>query len=35
VETRRTSHSMLGLIRALQQILPESAREWEPTWAPA
>ena len=28
VETRRTSHSMLGLIRALQQILPESAREY-------
>ena len=27
-ETRRTSHSMLGLIRALQQILPESAREY-------
>jgi adenylosuccinate lyase len=26
-ETRRTSHSMLGLIHALQQILPESARE--------
>ena len=28
VETQRTSHSMLGLIRALQQILPESAREY-------
>jgi adenylosuccinate lyase len=27
-ETRRTSHSMLGLIRALQEILPESAREY-------
>jgi adenylosuccinate lyase len=27
VETRRSSHSMLGLIRALQEILPESARE--------
>jgi adenylosuccinate lyase len=27
-ETRRTSHSMLGLIRALQQILPDSAREY-------
>ena len=27
-ETRRTSHSMLGLIRALQQILPEPAREY-------
>jgi adenylosuccinate lyase len=26
-ETRRTSHSMLGLIHALQQILPEGARE--------
>ncbi len=26
VETRRTSHSMLGLINALHQILPESAR---------
>jgi adenylosuccinate lyase len=26
-ETRRTSHSMLGLIRGLQQILPEPARE--------
>ena len=26
-QTRRTSHSMLGLIRALQQVLPESARE--------
>jgi adenylosuccinate lyase len=26
-ETRRTSHSMLGLIRALQQLLPEQARE--------
>jgi len=26
-ETRRTSHSMLGLIRGLQQLLPESARE--------
>jgi adenylosuccinate lyase len=28
METRRTSHSTLGLIRALQQILPESAREY-------
>jgi adenylosuccinate lyase len=27
-ETRRTSHSMLGLIRGLQQILPEPAREY-------
>lgn len=27
-ETRRTSHSMLGLIRGLQQMLPESAREF-------
>jgi adenylosuccinate lyase len=27
-ETRRTSHSTLGLIHALQQILPESAREY-------
>ena len=27
-ETRLTSHSMLGLIRALQQILPEPAREY-------
>ena len=26
-ETRRTSHSMLGLISALQQVLPEEARE--------
>lgn len=26
-ETRRTSHSMLGLIRALQQLLPEEARD--------
>ncbi len=26
-ETRRTSHSMLGLIRALQRLLPEDARE--------
>ncbi|CAN5898311.1 adenylosuccinate lyase family protein [soil metagenome] len=26
-ETRRTSHSMLGLIRALQQILPDEVRE--------
>ena len=26
-ETRRTSHSMLGLIRGLQQLLPESAQE--------
>ncbi|HEX5087762.1 MAG TPA: adenylosuccinate lyase family protein [Nocardioides sp.] len=26
-ETRRTSHSMLGLIRALQQVLPDEARE--------
>ena len=26
-ESRRTSHSMLGLIRGLQQILPEPARE--------
>ncbi|MFD0503773.1 lyase family protein [Streptomyces chiangmaiensis] len=26
-ETRRTSHSTLGLIRGLQQILPEQARE--------
>ncbi|NIQ52033.1 MAG: adenylosuccinate lyase family protein, partial [Gammaproteobacteria bacterium] len=27
-ETRRTGHSTLGLIRALQQMLPEHAREW-------
>jgi adenylosuccinate lyase len=27
-ETRRTSHSMLGLIQALQQLLPEEAREY-------
>ena len=27
-ETRRTSHSTLGLITALQQVLPEHAREW-------
>jgi adenylosuccinate lyase len=27
-ETRDTSHSMLGLIRGLQQILPEGAREY-------
>ena len=27
-ETRRTSHSTLGLIRGIQQILPESAREY-------
>lgn len=27
-ETRRTSHSMLGLIRELQRILPEEAREY-------
>jgi adenylosuccinate lyase len=27
-ETRDTSHSMLGLIRGLQQILPEEAREY-------
>ncbi len=26
-QTRATSHSMLGLIRGLQQVLPESARE--------
>jgi adenylosuccinate lyase len=26
-ETRRTSHSMLGLIRGLQEILPDEARE--------
>ncbi|MGH8824995.1 MAG: class-II fumarase/aspartase family protein [Jiangellaceae bacterium] len=26
-QTRSTSHSMLGLIRGLQQVLPESARE--------
>jgi adenylosuccinate lyase len=26
-ETRRTSHSMLGLINALHQVLPESARD--------
>jgi len=26
-ETRRTSHSMLGLINAFQQLLPEAARE--------
>lgn len=26
-ETRRTSHSMLGLISALQQVLPDEARE--------
>lgn len=27
-ETRSTSHSMLGLIRGLQQVLPETAREY-------
>src|SRR6478752_3863390 len=27
-QTRLTSHSMLGLIRALQQVLPEPAREY-------
>jgi adenylosuccinate lyase len=27
-QTRLSSHSMLGLIRALQQVLPESAREY-------
>jgi adenylosuccinate lyase len=27
-ETRRTGHSTLGLIRCLQQVLPEHAREW-------
>jgi len=27
-ETRRTGHSTLGLIRGLQAILPEEAREW-------
>lgn len=27
-ETRRTGHSTLGLIHALQQTLPEQAREW-------
>lgn len=27
-ETRRTSHSTLGLIAALQRVLPEYAREW-------
>ncbi len=27
-ETRRTGHSTLGLIRGLQRILPEQAREW-------
>jgi len=27
-QTRRTSHSMLGLIRGLQRMLPESAREY-------
>jgi adenylosuccinate lyase len=27
-ETRRTSHSTLGLIAALQRVLPEHAREW-------
>ena len=27
-ETRRTGHSTLGLIRALQDVLPEHAREW-------
>ena len=27
-ETRRTSHSMLGLINGLQQILPDEAREY-------
>lgn len=27
-ETRRTSHSTLGLISALQRVLPESGREW-------
>jgi adenylosuccinate lyase len=27
-QTRQTSHSMLGLIRALQQALPEEAREY-------
>lgn len=28
VETRRTGHSTLGLIRGLQQILPASAAQW-------
>jgi adenylosuccinate lyase len=28
VETRRTSHSTLGLIAGLQRMLPEHAREW-------
>lgn len=27
-ETRRTGHSTLGLIHALQDVLPEDAREW-------
>jgi adenylosuccinate lyase len=27
-QTRQTSHSMLGLIRALQEVLPEEAREY-------
>jgi adenylosuccinate lyase len=27
-QTRQTSHSMLGLIRALQQVLPEEARQY-------
>jgi adenylosuccinate lyase len=27
-ETRRTGHSTLGLIRGLQRVLPEEAREW-------
>jgi adenylosuccinate lyase len=27
-QTRATGHSTLGLIRCLQQVLPESAREW-------
>ena len=27
-ETRRTGHSTLGLIRGLQAVLPEEAREW-------
>jgi adenylosuccinate lyase len=32
-QTRRTSHSMLGLIRALQAVLPEDARDYVYTGA--
>src|SRR5258706_8796874 len=32
-QTRQTSHSMLGLIRALQAVLPEEAREYVYTGA--